>query len=154
VHAFVNDRMRPIGTHLYGRRMYEVMRYWDDPPPGQPGVEQDFAELWQAGDKIVYSRTLEQVSTRRTRLERTFDPDAVRELKSTAPGDLLIAGPELAASAFAAGLVDEVQLYLVPVIVGGGKPALPAGVWLDLALHDVHRFIDGTVFLRYAARTG
>jgi dihydrofolate reductase len=153
VHAHVNDMMRPMGTHLLGRRMYEVLAVWetmDDPDPRM----RDFAQLWRAADKIVYSSTLEQVSSARTRIERTFDPDAVRELKSTAGADLSIGGPTLAAHAFAAGLVDVVELYLSPVIVGGGKRALPDGVRLDLELVDERRFANGAVHLRYRARSG
>src|SRR3954454_23917256 len=124
VHAFVNDLTRPAGTHLYGRRMYEVLVAWetmDDPDP----LMRDFAQIWRGAEKIVYSTTLQEVSSARTRIERAFDPEAVRELKRAAGADLAIGGPDLAARAFAAGLVDEVQLFLSPVIVGGGKRALP-----------------------------
>ena len=151
VHAFVNELLRPVGTYLYGRRMYETMRYWEDPPDlaDQPSVVRDFAALWQAADKVVYSRTLGTASTQRTRIVRTFDPNAVRRLKAEARGDITIAGPELAAAAFAAGLVDEAQLFVVPVLVGGGKKALPDGVRTGLELLDVRRFASGMVFLRY-----
>jgi dihydrofolate reductase len=152
VHEHVNDLMRPMGTHLYGRRMYEVLAAWetmDDPDPRM----RDFAQLWRAADKIVYSSTLEQVSSARTRIERTFDPDAVRELKRTAGADLSIGGPTLAAHAFAAGLVDVVELYLSPVIVGGGTRALPDGVRLDLELVDERRFSNGVVHLRHRAQS-
>jgi dihydrofolate reductase len=151
VHAFVNDLERPIGTHLFGRRMYEVMAYWETASmaPGEPPVMRDFAELWQAADKIVYSTTLERVSTVRTRLERSFDSDAVRLLKETAERDLSIGGPTLAAPAIAAGLVDELHLFLTPVVVGGGTPALPAGVRVDLQLLDERRFSSGVVHLHY-----
>ena len=151
VHAFVNDLERPVGTHLYGRRMYEVLVAWetmDDPDPHM----RDYAEIWRAAEKIVYSSTLEQVASARTRIERRFDPDAVRELKRSADRDLAIGGPTLAAEAFAAGLVDRVHLFVSPMIVGGGTPALPAGVRLDLALVDERRFGNGVVHLAYRAR--
>jgi dihydrofolate reductase len=150
VHAFVNDLMRPLGTHLYGRRMYEVMVAWEtisDPAP----VMQDFAQIWRAADKIVYSTTLETVSSARTRIEGEFDPEAVRQLKASAERDLVVGGPELAADAFRAGLVDEVQLFLSPIVVGGGKPGLPDGVRLPLELLDERRFGNGVVHLRYGA---
>jgi dihydrofolate reductase len=149
VHAFVNDLERQTGTMLLGRRMYEVLAVWetmDDPEP----VMVDFAEIWRATDKVVYSTTLERPTTARTRIERAFDPEAVRALKEQADGDVSIGGPHLAAQAFAAGLVDEVQLFLSPVIVGGGTRALPDGVRLALALTEERRFADGVVFLRYA----
>ena len=152
VHAHVNEALRPVGTHLYGRRMYEVLVAWetmDDPDP----LMRDFAQIWRAADKIVYSSTLEHVSSARTRIERAFDPEAVRELKRTAGADLSIGGPTLAAHAFAAGLVDVVELYLSPVIVGGGTRALPDGVRLDLQLVDERRFSNGAVHLRYRAQS-
>jgi dihydrofolate reductase len=148
VHAFVNDLERPIGTYLYGRRMYEVLAVWEtmsDPHP----VMVDYAEIWRSADKIVYSRTLEDVATERTRIEREFDPEAVRRLKDEATRDLSIGGPHLAAEALRAGLVDEVGLLLVPFIVGGGNPALPDGLRLQLELMDERRFGGGTVYLRY-----
>jgi dihydrofolate reductase len=148
VHAFVNDLERPAGTHLYGRRMYEVLVVWetmDDPAP----VARDFAQIWRAADKVVYSTTLEEVSSARTRIERAFEPDAVRALKAAATSDLSIGGPTLAAHAFAAGLVDEIQLFLSPVIVGGGTRALPDDVRLGLELLEERRFGNGVVFLRY-----
>lgn len=152
VHAFVNDRTRPIRTHLLGRRMYGVLVAWetmDDPAPEM----RDFAEIWRASDKVVYSTSLEQPRSARTRIERRFDPDAVRELK--AAGDCSIGGPGLAGQAFAAGLVDEVELYLSPVIVGGGTPALPDGVRLDLELVDERRFANGVVHLHHrVSRSG
>ncbi len=151
VHRFVNDLERPAGTYLYGRRMYETMQAWETDPSlaiGSP-VLRDYAEIWQAADKIVYSRTLPAVSTRKTRLERAFDPEAVRRLKETAGPELLIGGPELAAQALHSGLVDECHLFLTPVIVGGGKKALPDGIRLDLELLDERRFTSGVVFLRY-----
>jgi dihydrofolate reductase len=155
VHAFVNDLMRPVGTHLYGRRLYEVMAGWETDPTlaEQSPVMRDFAELWQAADKIVYSTTLAAPSTARTRIERAFDPAAVGELKAAADRDLLVGGPELAAQAFAAGLVDECRLFLAPIIVGGGKQALPDHVRLRLELLDERRFGNGMVHLRYRAGT-
>jgi dihydrofolate reductase len=151
VHAFVNDLERPAGTHLYGRRLYEVLVAWEtmDERPDQPQVILDFAEIWQAADKIVYSRTLETVSSAKTRIEREFDPEAIRELKATSERDLLIGGPELAAEAIRAGLVDEYHLVVAPVVVGGGKRALPDGVRVDLELLDERRFASGFVYLRY-----
>jgi dihydrofolate reductase len=153
VHTFVNDLERPVGTHLYGRRLYEVMAYWQTVDlVGQPSYLREFAEIWQAADKVVYSKTLETASTPRTRIEREFEPAAVRELKASAEGDLLIGGAELAAHAFAAGLVDECHLFLAPILVGGGKRALPDGVRVELDLVDERSFRNGTVFLRYACR--
>ena len=153
VHTFVNDLERPVGTHLYGRRLYEVMAYWQTVDlVGQPSYLREFAEIWQAADKVVYSKTLESASTPRTRIEREFEPAAVRELKASAEGDLLIGGAELAAHAFAAGLVDECQLFLEPILVGAGKRALPDGVRVELDLVDERSFRNGTVFLRYACR--
>jgi dihydrofolate reductase len=151
VHAFINDLERPVGTHLYGRRLYEVLVAWEtmDERPDQPQIILDFAEIWQAADKIVYSRTLETVSSAKTRIEREFDPEAIRELKSTSKRDLLIGGPELAAEAIGAGLVDEYHLVVAPVVVGGGKRALPDGVRVDLELLDERRFASGFVYLRY-----
>jgi dihydrofolate reductase len=162
VHAFVNDLERPIGTHLYGRRMYETMAVWQtvglDPAGGSPSApalspeELDYAEVWRGIDKVVYSRTLDAVSTARTRLERTFDPDAVRRLKESADHDLSVSGPGLAQHAFAAGLVDEVHLFVFPVVVGGGKPGLPRGQRVDLELRAEHRFGNGVVHLSYGRR--
>jgi dihydrofolate reductase len=153
VHAFVNDLERPVGTHLLGRRMYEVMAVWETMPVAAPGaeptVEEDFAALWQAADKVVYSRRLDAVSTPRTRLEPELVADDVRKLVAEADRDVTVGGPELASSAFVAGLVDEVQLFLNPIIVGGGKPALPDRVRLGLTLVDERRFGGGVVFLRY-----
>jgi dihydrofolate reductase len=150
-HAFVNDEMRDIGTHLYGRRLYETMAVWETDPvlaAGSP-VTRDFAEIWQAADKVVYSTTLDTVATGRTRIERAFDPAAVRALKAAAGADLLVGGADLAGHAFRAGLVDEVRLLLAPVAVGGGKPALPRDVRVPLALVDERRFGSGMVHLRY-----
>ncbi len=154
VHAFVNDLERPIGTHLYGRRMYEVLKVWetDEMIAGQPPCIRDYAEIWRATDKIVYSRTLDSVATSRTRLERAFDPEAVRELKETAERDISIGGPALATQAIEAGLIDECHLFLAPIAVGAGKPALPIPGPLPLTLLDQRRFANGTVYLRYDTR--
>jgi dihydrofolate reductase len=153
VHRFLNDLERPVGTYLYGRRMYEVMSPWETMgTPDQSPVTLDFARLWQAADKIVYSRTLETVSTARTRLERRFDPEAVRQLKTTTGPDISVGGPHLAAQAIQAGLVDEYHLFLTPTVVGGGNQALPDRVRLDLDLEDERRFASGVVFLRYRQR--
>ena len=150
VHAFLNGLERPVGTYLYGRRLYDVMAAWETLDlEGQPPYIRDFAELWRAADKIVYSRSLESVAGARTRLERDFDPGAVRELKAGAERDLSVGGPELAAQAIAAGLVDEWRLFVAPVIVGGGKRALSDGVRVRLELLDERRFGNGTVYLRY-----
>lgn len=143
VHAFVNDLERPTGTWLLGRRMYEVLAVWetiDDPEP----VMRDFAQIWRAADKVVYSRTLAEPSTARTRIERKFDPEAVRRMD----GELSIGGPELAAHAIRAGLVDELRLFVSPVVVGGGTPALPDVRW-DLELVEERRFGNGVVYVRY-----
>lgn len=155
VHAFVNDLERPIGTYLYGRRMYEVMRYWETAHTvtGQTPSVLDYAELWQAADKVVYSTMLEAASTSRTRIEREFDPEAIRELKTTADRDLSVGGPGLAARAIEAGLVDEFRWFATPVMVGGGTQWLPDRVRLELELADERRFDNGVVFLRYRTRT-
>jgi dihydrofolate reductase len=151
LHGFVNDLERPLGTYLYGRRMYETMVAWEtmDTGAGQSPVVSDFAEIWRAVDKVVYSKTLESVSSSRTRLERDFQPEALRRLRAASVRDIGIGGPELAGQALAAGLVDECHLFLVPVIVGGGKRALPRGVRLDLELLDERRFGGGALYLRY-----
>jgi dihydrofolate reductase len=148
VHAFVNDLERPIGTHLYGRRMYDVMVAWQTIDDEQP-LMKDYAEIWRAADKIVYSRSLEKVSSARTRMERTFDPDAVREMKAAAERDLGVGGPELAAQAIRAGLVDEIHLFVSPIVVGGGTRALPDGVRVELELLAERRFGNGVVYLRF-----
>jgi len=148
VHAFVNELERPIGTYLYGRRMYETMVAWETMDDEHP-VMRDFAELWRAAEKIVYSRSLESASSARTRIEHDFDAGAVRRLKESAQGDIGIGGPELAGQAIAAGLVDECHLIVVPVLVGGGKRALPDGVRADLELLEERRFAGGAVYLRY-----
>jgi len=155
VHAFVNDLERPVGTYLYGRRMYETMVYWETAHAlaDQGPVEQDFTAIWQAADKIVYSRTLESASSARTRVEREFDPATVRRMKAAAERDITVGGPDLAAQAIAAGLVDEYQLFVTPVVVGGGKHWLPGQVRPELELLDERRFGNGVVCLRYRART-
>jgi dihydrofolate reductase len=154
VHAFLNELVRPTGTHLYGRRTYETMVYWETVPlAGQPASIRDFAEIWRAADKVVYSKTLDAASSARTHIERDFDPHVVRELKAAAERDLTVGGPGLAAHAFEAGLVDEVHLFVNPIIVGGGKRALPDEVRLALELVDEHRFDVGVVHLHYRART-
>ncbi len=155
VFTFVNDLERPIGTYLYGRQMYEVMVYWETFPTtaDQSSVERDFAELWQAADKIVYSTTLESVSSARTRIERAFDPEMVRQWKATAVRDITVSGPDLAAQAIKAGLVDECHLFFTPIVVGGGKQALPNNVRLKLELLDEHRFGNGVMHLHYRTMT-
>lgn len=155
LHAFVNDILRPIGTHLYGRRMYETMAYWETVSPGsdQPVVSRDFAEIWQAAEKYVYSRTLEAPTSARTRIEREFDPRAVRELKQSSSRDISVGGPELAAQAFGAQLVDECHLFLTPIAVGGGKRALPAGVPISLELLDHRSLGNGVLHVHYRVKT-
>ncbi|CAL8973606.1 putative protein YyaP [Propionicimonas sp. T2.31MG-18] len=154
VHAFWNEHERGIGTSLYGRRMYETMRVWelDDWLADEPAVVREYAGIWRDTDKVVYSSSLGEVSTARTRIERQFDPEAVRRLKEASRADLSIGGATIAAEAFRHGLVDECVLLLCPVTVGGGKPALPRGVPLDLELIDHRRFDNGVVFVRYAVR--
>jgi dihydrofolate reductase len=155
VHTFVNDLERQVGTHLYGRRLYEVMVAWETPEsfPDQSPHLLDFARIWRAADKIVYSRTLESASTARTRIEREFDPEAVRRMKAEAERDLLVGGAELAGQAVAAGLVDELHLFLAPIVVGGGTRFLPERVRVELELRDERRFKGGMVFLRYRTKT-
>jgi dihydrofolate reductase len=148
VHAAVNDLTRPAGTHLYGRRMYDVLVAWETIEDDDPEMR-DFAELWRAADKIVYSRTLTEPRSARTRIEREFDPEAVRRMKAEAERDLTISGPELAARAFAAGLVDDCHLFLSPVLVGGGKRALPDGLQVRLELAAERRFGNGVVHLHH-----
>jgi dihydrofolate reductase len=150
VHRFVNDLERPIGTYLYGRRLYEVMRYWETAETATDPCAQDYAAIWQAADKVVYSRTLEAVSSARTRIEREFDAEAVRQLKAAAGRDLSVGGPELAGQAFKSGLVDECHLFLTPAVVGGGKRSLPEHFRLKFELLDERRFGNGTVHLHYA----
>ena len=155
VHTFINDLERPLGTYLLGRRMYEVLAYWDDPPAldEQPPFVQEFAEIWQAADKVVYSRTLETARTARTLIERDFDPEAIRHLKAHSDRDVTIGGPELAAQAIKAGLVDDYQMFVVPVVVGAGKQSLPRDGRIELELVHERRFGKGTVFLHYRTRT-
>jgi dihydrofolate reductase len=154
VHAFVNDLERPVGTYLYGRRMYEVMAAWETIPlADEPPFIRDFAEIWQAAEKIVYSKTLDTVSTPRTRIEREFDSAEVRQMKATEGRDLIVGGPDLAAQAITAGLVDEWHLILAPIVVGGGNQSLPDGVRLDLELLDERRFRNGMVYLSYGITT-
>ena len=151
VHAFVNDLERPIGTYLYGRRMYEVMLAWETPEAfaDQGAVTRDFAGIWLAADKIVYSTTLVAPSSARTRIERAFDPARIRELKASAARDISIGGPALAAEAIRAGLVDEIALLVSPIVVGGGKRALPDDVRIALDLVDERRFGNGVVYVAY-----
>ena len=151
VHAAANDLVRAAGTLLYGRRMYETMAVWETDPTisSQPGVEADFARIWQSANKIVYSTTLSAASTKRTAIERSFDIEAVRGLKASAERDLMIGGANIAAEAFRAGLIDRCDLFLAPIVVGGGKPALPDRIRLDLELLDHQRFTNGTVHLQY-----
>ncbi|MEO8897751.1 MAG: dihydrofolate reductase family protein [Candidatus Dormibacter sp.] len=151
VHRFVNDVERPVGTYLYGRQMYETMVYWETAHTiaGQPTFAQDYATIWQAADKVVYSTTLGAAPSARTRIERDFAPEAVRQLKAGAGRDISIGGPHLAAHAIRAGLVDELHLFVTPVVVGGGNRSLPDDVRLDLVLLDHQRFGNGVVYLRY-----
>jgi dihydrofolate reductase len=151
VHAFLNDLERPISTYLYGRRMYEVMRYWGTAPTSgdRPHVVRDYAQIWQAADKIVYSSTLSAASTAQTRIERTFDADVVRQLKASVRRDISVGGPDLAAQALRAGLVDEWHVFVCPVVVGGGNRAFPSDVFLELDLLDERRFGNGVVHLHY-----
>src|SRR3954466_6271846 len=151
VHAFVNDLERPVGTHLYGRRMYEAMKGWesDEMLEGEPSQLRDYAEIWRAAEKIVYSRTLDDVATSRTRLERAFDPEKIQALKESQERDIAIGGPELAAQALEAGLIDELHLLLAPVAVGAGKPALSSHDHVALELLDQRSFGNGTIYLRY-----
>ncbi|MDQ6898693.1 MAG: dihydrofolate reductase family protein [Candidatus Dormibacteraeota bacterium] len=155
VHAFVNDLERPVGTYLYGRKMYETMVYWETAHTvaDQSPFVQDFAAIWQAADKIVYSKTLETVSSARTRIERDFEPEAVRQLKARADSDISVGGPDLAAQAIRAGVVDEWHLFVAPVVVGGGTQTLPKDVRLKLELLDERRFGSGVVHLHYRNRT-
>ena len=150
VHTFVNDRERPIGTYLYGRRMYDTMVYWETPHgPDHPPHIRDYAQIWQAADKVVYSRALQSVASKKTRIERDFDPETILRMKDTAGSDLGIGGPELAAQALRAGLVDEFSVLVAPVVVGAGNPALPPKLRLNLELLDERRFGSGIVFLQY-----
>jgi dihydrofolate reductase len=151
VHAFVNDLEREVGTYLYGRRMYEVMVVWEHPESfaDDHPVTRDYAQLWKASEKVVYSTTLQAASSERTRIERSFDPDAIRAMKAESDHDISVGGPHLAAEALRAGLVDECHLLLTPFVVGGGIASLPDGVRLPLSLLDEHRFSSGAVHLHY-----
>jgi dihydrofolate reductase len=153
---FITNLVRATGTHLCGRRMYQTMMVWETEPDlaAESPLRRDFAEIWQAADKIVYSRTLEAVSTRKTQIERDFNPEAIRQLKEAVEQDILIGGPELAAHAFQSGLIDECHLFLAPIILGGGKPALPDNVRLELELLEERRFGNGVVYLGYRTRQG
>ena len=155
VHQYINDVFRPVGTHLYGRRLYETMMVWETDPnlaASDSAAVRDFAEIWLAADKVVYSRTLQAATTGRTRIERDFVPSAVKELKRSAKAEMLIGGAEVAAHAFAAGLIDEVDLFVAPIILGGGKRALPRDRRVELELLHEHRFTKGTVHLRYQVK--
>jgi dihydrofolate reductase len=154
IHTFVNELERPVGTYLYGRRMYEVMVAWETMDLSeQPPFIREYAEIWRAADKIVYSKTLETISSARTRLERDFDPGSIRRMKAQAGPDMSVGGPDLAAQAIEAGLVDECHLFLTPVLVGGGKRSLPNNVRLKLELLDERRFGNGVVHLHYRSGT-
>ncbi len=154
LHDFINRQFADVGTYLYGRRMYETMVYWETAhlEPDQPQVGIDYARVWQAADKVVFSKTLPDVSSERTRIERTFDPEAIERWKAESDSDFTVDGPTLAAEAIRAGLVDEFGLFIGPGIVGGGKPFFPGGVHVDLELLDDRRFSSGVMFLRYATR--
>ena len=155
VHTFLNDLERPVGTYLLGRRTYEVLTYWDDPPAldKQPPFVREFAKIWQTADKVVYSKALEDVSTARTRIERQFDPAAIRQLKAQSERDIAVGGPDLAAQAIRAMLVDQYHMFVVPVVVGGGTRCMPGNARIKLELLDERRFGNGTVFLHYRERT-
>jgi len=154
VSAFINDLHRPIGTYLYGRKNYETMTIWETPDviPGRTSAMMDFGRIWQAADKIVYSKSLEAVCTQKTRVEREFEPHAVHDLKTKLPHDISVAGPNLAAQAIRAGLVDEYHLLVIPIMLGGGKRVLPSNVGVKLDLLDERRFGKGWVYLRYRTR--
>lgn len=153
--CFVNDVLRPIGTYLFGHRMYETMLYWETANglPDQSAAATDFLDIWRVSDKIVYSKALESVSSARTRIERAFDPEVVRRMKSTAARDISVGGAELAAQAIKAGLVDELHLFVVPIVLGGGKRCLPTNVRVNLELLNERRFGSGRVYLRYRIGT-
>jgi dihydrofolate reductase len=153
VHTFVNELDRSVGTHLYGRRMYEVLVAWETLPlDDQPSYIREFAEIWRSADKVVYSSTLQTVSSARTRIERAFDPEAVRTMKASSERDLGIGGPNIAAEAFRAGLINETYLFLAPIAVGGGTPVFPRDVRVELELLDERRFDSGFVYLRHRTR--
>lgn len=153
--GFITDLVRPAGTQLYGRRMYETMAVWETDPTlaAQSDLMADFAGVWQAAEKVVYSRTLGSVMTARTRIEPHFDPDGLRALKTSASSDLTIGGPTITAHALHAGLVDECHLFVYPVVVGDGKAAFPEDAHISLELLDEHRFANGVVYLRYRTQT-
>lgn len=155
VFAFINIRERRVGTYLFGRKVYEMMAVWETPDviPDLPATALEYAPIWQAAEKIVYSTTLQTVSTANTRLERTFDPDVVRELKAGATRDLAVGGPALAAQAIRAGLVDEYHLLIAPVIAGSGNPYLPGKVSVQLELLGERRFGNGLVYVWYRAKS-
>src|SRR5215813_10540385 len=152
--TFISDLMRPIGMYLYGRKMYQTMAIWETPDviPGRTAAMSGFARIWQAADKIVFSKSLEAVSTPKTRLEREFDPQAVRELKAQLAHDVSVGGPTLAAHTIRTGLVDEYHLLVVPILLGGGKPVLPGNICVKLDLLEERRFANGMVYLRYHTR--
>jgi dihydrofolate reductase len=151
---FVNELERPVGTYLYGRRMYETMIYWETAHsiPDQPAAVQEFTDIWQRAEKVVYSRTLDAVSTSRTRIERTFDPESIRDLKATVERDITVGGADLAGQALTCGLVDELQVFTVPALVGGGKRSLPERIRFDLDLLETRPFKSGFVFSRYGLK--
>ncbi len=153
VHTFINNLERTAGTYLFGRRMYETMMVWETDPSlaADSPITRDFAEIWRAADKIVYSKTLKAVSTSKTRIEQTFDPEAIRQMKVATEHEIIIGGPNLAAQAFRSGLIDECHLFIIPIMVGSGKKSLPNNIRLELELLDEHRFRSGVVFLRYQA---
>ena len=154
VHSFINELERPVGTYLYGRRMYEVMAAWQTlPTHEQPSFMTDFADIWRAADKVVYSKTLKAASTPRTRIEQHFEPQAVQQRKASAARDFAVGGPTLAAHAFNAGIVDVCHLFIAPIVVGDGKSAFPGGIRLQLKLQDERRFRNGTVYLHYRSTT-
>lgn len=153
MHQFVNDMERPVGTYLLGRRLYETMVYWETPPEDSSPVELDYAGVWQAAEKIVYSKSLKEVSSERTRIEREFDTEEIRKMKESAKSDISVGGANLAAQAIRVGLVNEYRLFITPALVGGGKRMLPDDVRLDLELLKEHRFDNGTVYLRYQSKS-
>jgi dihydrofolate reductase len=151
VHSVINDLERRIGTYLYGRRMYEVMLAWEDPElvAGEPACMKDYSNIWRSAEKVVFSRSLADVTTLKTRIERDFQPAAVRTLKASAEHDVSVGGPELAGQAIRAGLVDEIHLFVSPILVGGGTQSLPDDVRLNLELSEERRFASGVVHLHY-----
>ena len=149
VFEFITELLQPVGTYLYGRRLYKTMAYWDAPVEGYASEHRDFARIWQQSEKIVFSRTLTGATTRNTRVERNFDLEAVRKLKRESEHDISIGGPELAGLALEADLIDECHLFLYPAIVGGGKPAFRYGLRRDLELLETHRFGTGAIYVRY-----